>query len=137
MTIGLLANLTAHSQSIKADKKIDSFYCFGPSKAKELAKMQAANQINDSVKAVMQDEYDMCKFVVGESRKSYEKCLQAESKSTAQLQHKDVQIEAKESENAGLRKELKKQKRKSFWTSLATAGSVALNVILGIKLASK
>lgn len=99
--------------------------------------MQAENQINDSVKAVMQDEYDMCKFVVGESRKSYEKCLQAESKSTAQLQHKDVQIEAKESENAGLRKELKKQKRKSFWTSVATAGSLALNVILGIKLASK
>lgn len=137
MTIGLLVRLTAHSQSIKADKKIDTFYCFGPSKAKELAKMQAENQMNDSMKVLMNDEIEHCEYVVHEYQKAYRDCTEAENIAASQMQHKDVQIEAKDSENAGLRKELKKQKRKSFWSSVSTAGSVALNVILGIKLASK
>jgi len=137
LTIGLLANLIAFSQSIKADKKIDSFYCFGPTKAKELAKMQSINDAKDSANAEMQDELDHCEYIVHEYQEAYRNCTNAESIAAAQLQHKDVQIESKESENAGLRKELKVQKRKSFWSSVATAGSLALNVILGVKLAVK
>lgn len=137
MTIGLLVSWIAHSQSIKADKKIDTFYCFGPSKAKELAKMQAENQINDSVKAVMKDEYDMCKYVFGEYQIAYQKCTEAENIAASQLQHKDVQIEAKSSENAGLKKELRKAKQKTIFANIVTSVSIAGNIILGIKLASK
>lgn len=137
MTIGLLVSWIAHSQSIKADKKIDSFYCFGPNKAKELAKMQAENQINDSVKAVMKDELDMCKYVFGEYQIAYQKCTEAENIAASQLQHKDVQIEAKSSENAGLKKELRKAKQKTIFANIVTSVSIAGNIILGIKLASK
>jgi len=137
LIIGLVANWTVFSQSIKADCKIDSFYCFGPTKAKELAKLQASNEAKDTVNAKIMDELDHCEYIVHEFQEAYKDCRNAEVIAVAQLQHKDVQIEAKESENAGLRKELKKQKRKSFWTSFLTAGSVATNVILVVKLASK
>lgn len=137
MTIGLLVSWIAHSQSIKADKKIDTFYCFGPSKAKELAKMQAANEVKDSVNSAMQDELDMCKYVFGEYQIAYQKCTEAESIAASQLQHKDVQIEAKSSENAGLKKELRKAKQKTIFANIVTSVSIAGNIILGIKLASK
>ncbi len=137
MTIGLLANLTLFSQSIKADKKIDSFYCFGPTKAKEFAKLQSTSDAKDSVNAEMQDELDHCEYIVHEYQEAYRNCTNAESIAAAQLQHKDIQIESKESENAGLRKELQKQKRKSFWASVTTYGSLALNAFLVVKLAAK
>lgn len=137
MTIILSSNLIAFSQSINPDKKIDSFYCYSPTKARELAKLKANSISKDTIIEQKNNEIEMCEYIVHEYQEAYRNCTNAEAIAAAQLQHKDVQIESKESENAGLRKELKKQKRKSFWSSVATAGSLALNVILGVKLAAK
>lgn len=133
----MLINWTAFSQSIKADKKIDSFYCFGPTKARELAKMQVANDVKDSINAKRQDELDLCEYVVKEFQTSYKECTEAVNISSSQLQHKDVQIEAKESEKKGLKKELKNAKTKGWVSGIITTVSIGGNIILGIKLASK
>ena len=131
------ANLTVSSQSINADKKIDSFYCYGPGKTREIAKMKAISQAKDTLLEEKTNELDLCEFIFKKYQAAYSTCDSAQKVGDAQLQHKDIQLEAKESENKGMQKQLKKAKAKEILTDIITTVSIGGNIILGIKLASK
>ena len=125
--------MTLFSQSINPDKKIDSFYCYGPTKARELAKLKANSIAKDTIIEQQGNEIEMCEYVVKEYQQAYKDCDGAVNKANAQIQHKEIQLEAKENENRDLKKQIKKAKIQSWIERTALAGSLILNGILIIK----
>jgi len=132
----MLINSTAFSQ-IVPDKKIDSFYCYGPTKTKEIVKQTIELQVCDSVlndcerKAT---EYKRAKAQT-DSVAEANKALWVNCE--AQSVEKSAQVEAKTAENNILRKKMFWQNLKDGLLGTFAAVSVAGNIALGVKLILK
>lgn len=130
---GLLINWTAFSQSIKADKKIDSFYCFGPVKAKELVKMQKHNWYCDSTNIELMQELDLCQYAIDEQKAVISDQSEYINASDSIVVHKNAIIKIAEDGEMQAKKQLKKQKNVNVFERITLAVSLAINVLFTLK----
>lgn len=135
LIVGMLLPLTAFSQ-LKADRKIDSMYCFGPTKAKEIVKTTYELERCDSMYMELSKELKYTKIANELCDSANAQLQMGIQKSEAISAGKDKQLSDKQEQNESCQKAIIKERRKrTGWTfaSMLQSAAVIVSIILVVK----